>query len=447
MRRTLFLLFLVHLLTRLLFVNLAGVNNNYRFQCDSFWLVKMADDATIGNFNFDIGRFIASPLYPVACGFFKITSPFHWEFYLGLFQIIISAISGLYLFKICHLLFRSKELAILASLIYAFFPLTMWYVNTFSQETLFQSLFIIMIYHLLKSLKTGNIHDVIRASIFFSLAYLTKSHILLFAIFIPLIYFHAFRFSTKTIYFVTVFAFIAILFSVPYGLYQYTKNGTYVLSSNGAGYQFYLGNTEAGYKTIVDVPEKDSREFRDMENIALNAGEFNGNAIKYAALIHGSQDIKQGIFFRDGLKWIKDNPVKFLKLKIYDTFLFLIPGVSFRHYDFSLWLLSFCLSLPLYLFAYRSIFIQNKNDFKMHSWMIYLFLSMLIFSTFWYVQNRFRTITLEPFYIIYASYYLNKILLLSDSGKKITRFLEYMFVEYPRSVEIKKKFKQLLRAL
>ena len=35
---------------------------------------------------------------------------------------------------------------------------------------------------------------------------------------------------------------------------------------------------------------------------------------------------------------------------------------------------------------------------------------MLIFSTFWYVQNRFRTITLEPFYIIYASYYLNKYL-------------------------------------
>ncbi|MBK6543532.1 MAG: hypothetical protein IPG10_20130 [Flavobacteriales bacterium] len=28
---------------------------------------------------------------------------------------------------------------------------------------------------------------------------------------------------------------------------------------------------------------------------------------------------------------------------------------------------------------------------------------MLVFSVGFYVQNRFRTITLEPFYIIYAS--------------------------------------------
>ncbi len=44
--------------------------------------------------------------------------------------------------------------------------------------------------------------------------------------------------------------------------------------------------------------------------------------------------------------------------------------------------------------------IRNIN----YVFIFYIFISMLLFSLVWYVQNRFRTITIEPFYIIYAAY-------------------------------------------
>ena len=414
MRRTLFLLFFVHLLTRLIFINVTGVFNNYSHQCDSYWLVKFADIASNGNFNFDIGRFIASPLFPSVCAAVKIFSAEYWAFYMILFQVLI-------------------------------FPMTMWYVHTFSQEMLFQGMLIISIYYLLLSLKSVRLIDTVKAAIFFSLAYLTKSHILLFTLFIPLIYFHAFRFKKPTFRLTAIFAIVVFAFSIPYGLYQYERNGTYVLSSNGAGYQFYLGNTEAGYKTIVDVPEKKTEEFLKLKDITKNAGYFNGSKEKYTNLLLENQKTKQHEFYLEAFHWIKNHPIKFIKLKIYDAIFFFIPGVSFRHYNLSDWLLSFIISLPIYFYAYKSIFKQTTSNFKEHSWIFYLTFSMLIFSTFWYVQNRFRTITLEPFYIIYASFYLNKYLNKFSPIKKLISFINFMFLEFLQSIRIKKELKTFFK--
>jgi hypothetical protein len=444
MRRALLLIFLVQLLTRLLFVNLTGVNNNYSFQCDSYWLVKMADEATHGNFNFDIGRFIASPLFPAVCGTFKIFSPESWSLFLGLFQIALMSVSGLYIFKISLLLFSNEKLALLSSLLYAIFPLTMWYVNTYSQETLFQAFLIIFIYYLLAACKSKRIAHTIVAGIFFSLAYLTKSHLLIFAAFVPLIYFHSFRFTRKYFLHINLFALIAAGLSLPFGLYQYRHNGVYVLSSNGAAYQFYLGNTEAGYKTIVEVPDKSSLDFNRMKDITKFAGYFNGSAKKYDLLISAQQKYKQHVFFADAINWIKSHPSQFIRMKIYDAFFFFLPGVSYRHYEFRFWLISFLLSAPIYLMGYLTILRLSKSHFKDHCWIIYLMLTMLIFSTFWYVQNRFRTITLEPFYILYASYFLNIFLSYTKSGRKTMSFLEYLFFIWPRSLAIKKNIRAFL---
>jgi hypothetical protein len=81
----------------------------------------------------------------------------------------------------------------------------------------------------------------------------------------------------------------------------------------------------------------------------------------------------------------------------------LVPGVSYRHYEFKYWLFSFLISLPIYVLAYISIIIELKRNWQISSFIFYLVVAMLIFSVVWYVQNRFRTITIEPFYIIYSS--------------------------------------------
>jgi hypothetical protein len=160
----------------------------------------------------------------------------------------------------------------------------------------------------------------------------------------------------------------------------------------------------------VDVPKKGTDDFRRIRNVNRTAGYFNGSMAHYDSILRLPQKEKQRMFFNEGLAWIKANPIKFIKLKAIDALLFLTPGISYSHYSLTHWLLAFLLSLPIYLLAYYAIlklYISGNPNFV---FVFYLFLSMLIFSMVWYVQNRFRTITIEPFYIIYAAYALTGIL-------------------------------------
>ncbi len=401
------IIFISFFLIRLIFSIVIGFLNNYQLEPDSIDLIRFSDKAISGNFNFDYGRFIASPGFPIFAAFHKMVFGRFWNYMLVFSQIILSSLSGIYLYGIANLIFNDRKVAIISTIIYGLFPLTFWYVNTFCQETLFQSLFIISIYHLIATCKGQNLKSLFLSSLFFSFAYLTKSHILIFSLFVPLILYFNLKSLKTVICYSIIFASICLCFSLPYGLYNKRKSDIYVLSSNGAGFQFYLGNTNAGYVSLVDVPLKSSNDYRKIKDITTTAGFFNGNQNKFDSILKLPQSTKQSLFFKEGCKWLRQNPQKAIKMKIYDIGLFLMPGVSFRHYEFKQWILALILSFPIYLLAYIGIIISLKRNVNKHFYMLSIFLSMLLFSTVFYVQNRFRTITIEPFFIIYASYSIN----------------------------------------
>lgn len=403
MKRTALFLFAVHLTTRLIFALVLGFDNNYTLQADSYELVKFGLQAAGGDFNFELERFIVSPLFSLLVAGFNLLFGEQWSVILLIFQLLLSAVSGVYIYKIAVLLFDNRKVGLVASLVFAVFPLTLWFTHTFSQECLFQALFIFSFYHLIASLEKKRINHVIFSAVFFSLAYLTKSHILVFSLFIPVLFFHYFKRSKITIIYSLVFASISLVFSVPYGLYTYQKHDSYVLSSSGASYQFYLGNTEAGYKSIVDVPDKGTADYQKMKDITVHAGYFNGSEANYKATLALPHKEKQAQFRREAIIWITSNPGKFAEIKAYNLLFFAVPGVSWRHYPVLTWLFTFLISLPVYILAYYTLLqlLKQRNVRVMP--LIYTMLTMLIFSVVWYVQNRFRSITLEPLYIVYAA--------------------------------------------
>ncbi len=403
MNKTAPFLFSIHLLTRLAFAFALGLGNNYALQTDSYELVRIGLEAASGDLNFELERFIVSPLYSTIVAISNLLFGDHWAVFLLLFQLAISALSGVYIYKIAALVFQDRKVALLASLLFAVFPLTLWFTHTFSQESLFQSLFIFSLYHLIAALEKKRMKHVVYSAILFSLAYLTKSHILLFSLFIPLLFWHVFKRSKTTMIYSFIYAGIALVCSLPYGLYTYGKYGSYIISSNGAGYQFYLGNTEAGYKTIVDVPDKGTADYLKMKDITVHAGHFNGSDSSYKATLQLPQREKQMHFIREARRWISENPTKFMELKMNNLVLFFMPGVSWRHYTVTTWLATLMLSLPIYIGAYVSLTrLLKQGDWRVAP-LAYLMLAMLIFSIVWYVQNRFRSITLEPVYIVYAA--------------------------------------------
>tara|TARA_B110000305_G_scaffold180272_1_gene199885 strand:- start:104 stop:529 length:426 start_codon:yes stop_codon:yes gene_type:complete len=117
----------------------------------------------------------------------------------------------------------------------------------------------------------------------------------------------------------------------------------------------------------------------------------------------------QKIYFSAGLDWIKKNPKKAIELKFDHAKRFFTPGISKYWHSFERWLVVLIITVPLYLFAYLSIFEGIKNNLKENFWILSLMTSMFIFTTVFYYSGRFMVITVEPYYIIFASHTLIKI--------------------------------------
>ena len=134
----------------------------------------------------------------------------------------------------------------------------------------------------------------------------------------------------------------------------------------------------------------------------ITEGFGNVNALP----IYERNKIRQKIAFY----WIKENPTKFINLKLNGLVRLIIPGLDFRIYNFSTWIMSLVIGLLIYIPAYITLWRSLKKDFWQHLLPISLIISVAIIFLVFYPQQRFRVITLEPLLIIYASYFYWKLL-------------------------------------
>jgi hypothetical protein len=389
---------------RFIWTYLSG-HDHLELNNDAGWIRGLADQTASGYVNYDIGRFIVSPLYPIIAAVFELLFGPWWIIALAFFQVALAAWSGVWLCRLALLVFN-KETAFITVILFAFFPLTFWWTGTLATESVFQAFLIGAILFLARHVREASQSDLIWSATLFSLAYLTKSHILLFA---PLLALYLWINRTgfrQGVADISIYAFVCLSFSLPYGYHTLHTQGIYVISSNGGPFHFYTGNSEFGYRSIVAVPAQGTEAFGAMQNFDL--AYFNGEV--HNSLISLPQVSKQKWFLEESLNWISNNPGKWLQLKLYNLGFFLLPGVSFRHYPLVAWAGTFIISLPVYFFAYRELWGLRKRRQKIHAWFVYLFFVMMFFSVFFYVQNRFRTITLEPFYLLFAAEGIRKMM-------------------------------------
>ena len=191
---------------------------------------------------------------------------------------------------------------------------------------------------------------------------------------------------------------ICFLVTVPDGINNYQIHGIYTLSGIGVKTFFHNGNSQENYDFVF-------------KNIGLNDGQemhyifdttyyFKGLG-KINAMPHQK---KQDLHLDLAVKWINENPIQFLQLKLYSGIRFFAPGVSFSKYNIKIWFFSILSSAPIFIMAYISLFWIIKNgDLFHHRFIFFLMANIFIFYIVFMPQTRFRAITLEPFYIIYAS--------------------------------------------
>jgi 4-amino-4-deoxy-L-arabinose transferase-like glycosyltransferase len=400
--KKLWLIFFVFLAVRLVFIKLLGADN-FQLLPDTGRYNEQSDGILHGNFNLTEKWFITAPLYSYLQALVKLVAGSWWMVALTGVQLVLSSLSGVYLYKTAKLLF-TERIALITAAIYCIFPLTLWWVHTFTQDAPFQYLLIFSVYFLLKAIHRNSIPTLLIAAVLFSLTFLTKSHILLFSLFIPLIiWFNLKQNIKRRLLFIVVYSTVCLLFTLPYGIYNYRINGVYTLSSTGQGVLFLVGHNDDVYNIVVNPAGYGTAE----QQRALQMDSYAIWRKIGDTVVRLNQKQKQDLYFNEGLKWCRQNPQKAAKLVMHNLYYFLLPGVNYHTYPFKQWLFAFMLSFPLYLLAYTGMYKALRKNWRRHLWVLGLFAVMVFFSTFYYVQNRFRTITIEPFYIIYAAYMLD----------------------------------------
>ena len=391
-------IFILFFLTRYLFLIVSG-KDNYELEIDSHYYNDQSNEVLKGNFNLLRHLYIIAPFFSYFQALVKFIFASHWMVVLEFLQISIASVSGIYLYKLTNQIFRKNQTAILAAILFCFYPMTFWWVGTFTQDIWFQSFLIIFFYYFIRSLHENSLKLLIISSLIFCLTFLTKSHILLFSIFIPIIILLKKNIIfTQKLKFIFIFTTISLTSTLPYGIYNLVVNDTYVLSSSGLGGTFITGNNNDAYLSHIKRDEITSEQ----------KARFQYN--KYLIMEELKPKIKnktpkeiQQIYLSAGLDWIKKNPKKAIELKLDHAKRFFTPGISKYWHGFDKWLAALIITAPLYFFAYISIFQGIKNNIRENFWILSLMSSLFIFTTVFYYSGRFRVITLEPYYIIFAS--------------------------------------------
>lgn len=346
--------------------------------------------------NLDTRLFIAAPLYPYVLALAKLVFHGQWFVGLGVIQILVSSISVVCLAAAAHLIFKSRAVALTSGLLYAFYLPTLYYTHLPSQESLFQSLFVISFYGLCRYNTFLDWQSILFFSVFFTLALLTKSHVILMVPLVCGLVMLRRQSLRSAIAHMAIFLGIIGLLTMPYGLYNLRVNGTYVISTSGSGGHFLTAHNDDFYKWLIHTPPKGTPEYERLADLRFSA--FTKQGIPPNA----SHKERQAIYLRRGLDWIAANPGKALNLRLYNLLHHLQPGYSLRFQSFRNWLVALVFNLPVYILAYIEMFKQFKRP-RGHLPAYVVFVTMLLFVLIFYAQNRFRLITLEPIYVLYSA--------------------------------------------
>ena len=396
------LIFLLCMLTRVIYKCISYANNFELFP-DAYRYDKLSNLLLNGIWEMDVNAYIVAPFYPIFLSLFKLIGGASWEVWTITAQFSLVSISAVWIYQITLLITQSRQTSTLSALIYIFYPLTLWYNFTLVQETLFQSLFIGTIYHLYKSYKLNSDRSFSFAIILLGVSLLTKSHII---VAFPFIVFWIYKY--KSLQHLIWGAFGLLLLCLPTAYLNFKNHKIISLSSSGSATLFLLGHSDKTFNCLIKTAgEIESRHAQGCDPDFVFERDYSEepwstiNKLEPKARFHSRRQA--------ALNWIKDNPGKFIQLKIHGLKRFFIPGLDWKQYKPIIWIFSLILGLAIYIPAII-ILLDKKSPldpaYKSLSWILIITV-FLIFMIFFPI-NRFRIITMEPTLIVLAGIFYSK---------------------------------------
>jgi hypothetical protein len=390
MKNKLFFLIIISIVGRLFSIYLFGAK-----EISNEWgvMVSIMEEHQMIGFRKIEGQIMPNifmpPLYPIFLYLIKIF--FHnLNYYLltiQLIQLVFSMVSLLYLIKILSEFF-SKKITYIGAYIFALFPLNVHAISQISSVTLQILLIILYIFYLIESLKVNSKKNIILFSFSSACLILLRGEFFIFFVFTL-----SFLFLKKKFTLIISSLLITLLLISPYIIRNYYIFEVITITKS-AGFNLFKGNNPLskveGIPMLDDVEKISKDTYEKIKKIKPQA--------KYDLII-------DNLYKEEAIKFIIDNPIRYLKLYIAKIFSFLFINLDSdypNYYNIFHILPKILISITTFIGMYLLI---NKKDILIFFAFYYL-LSALILSIF-FILPRYN-LSLLPIQIILTCYFLKK---------------------------------------
>jgi 4-amino-4-deoxy-L-arabinose transferase-like glycosyltransferase len=298
--------------------------------------------------------FVRPPLYPFLLSI--VYSLFSHETYLTarIVNVILDTAACFVFYKLILLVWNNQRTAILASLIYIFNPLFLFFSMRVRVEAMFTLLVATGIYFLIKEYKKGfpALLSIVLIGGVFGLACLCRSNLVPFIAFVPLWFIYCNLKKWKKAVLLSLGFVLGCAFIIaPWSIRNYYKYGEMIVITDGFGFSFWISNTDlklddlnaGNYQEYIKADEKVWKETSRVEN------EIQGKSYKE----------RENHYFNLSIQYIHNNFSTWLWLNVLKFAEFWSPAARF---DMQGW--KAALTLPFGLLTLFGLLIYLKCFFS-----------------------------------------------------------------------------------
>jgi hypothetical protein len=334
------------------------------------------------------------PLYPLFLYSVKVffNSSVFFLFFIKFLQIVFSLIS-IYLFYKILLEFYSKNISYIGTIIFAFFPLNIYAVSQISSITLQIFLLNIFLFSFIKIFKVNDIKYLIIFSISSGLLILLRGEFFVFVIF-SLFYLFLSQRNFKKILLIAI---MTVLIVSPYLVRNYQIFGVITVTKS-AGYNLLKGNNPLSKVEGIGM-------FGVVEKI-VPAVKMKLDELNSRGPIKKHDLIKDKILLDQAIKYIKEDPTRYIKLYFKKALSFIFIDIDSTYPNYYS-MLNIIPKMLISTTAIMGIFMLFRFKIDLYNYFILYYLSNIGLFTFFFILPRYN-LSLLSIQIILSLYLLKK---------------------------------------
>ena len=336
--------------------------------------------------DFFIPNVFMPPLYAYYLYFFKVFN-FSNEIYIlaVLFSQSILSSFSVVIFYIINKLFFSNKISIFGALIFSLFPLHIYACGQISSGILQSFLVVVFFYFFFKTVKKNNFFNICFLSLTSGLLILLRGEFI--ALFLLSILYIALFFRIKLQSIVMIILLTTVVIS-PYLIRNIILVDTITITKS-LGYNLYKGNNP---NSVVEGNARFDLNLREQINKVPKDNHYDINVDK--------------VFLNEGLKNIKNNPIRYFNLYLKKNFSFIFIDInsSYPNYYHPLHY------LPVLFIGITSIIgiiLSNKNSYQINFLILFFIVNVTIVSVF-FILPRY-SLAIIPLQIIFSNIFFENI--------------------------------------